>query len=136
MVALITVTIDHKQTKPAVTACYHNKCSISMMMAGPSTKSIFFSIISFLLIKFSHQSSSSPPKAFGRISPEEYILTPEQIEKFHSNGCCTLPNVLTPEEVDIIETTFNQFLNREIHTILNTFLHPMKNAQTAKEDCI
>ena len=48
-------------------------------------------------------------------SPESYILTPEQIETFHKEGCVTLPNVLTEEEVVEIEKVFDQFLNREIH---------------------
>lgn len=48
-------------------------------------------------------------------SPESYILTPEQIDTFHKEGCVTLPNVLTEEEVVEIEKVFDQFLNREIH---------------------
>ena len=48
-------------------------------------------------------------------SPESYILTPEQIDSFHKEGCVTLPNVLTEEEVVEIEKVFDQFLNREIH---------------------
>ena len=48
-------------------------------------------------------------------SPESYILTPEQIDTFHKEGCVTLPNVLTEEEVIEIEKVFDQFLKREIH---------------------
>ena len=51
---------------------------------------------------------------FGRISPTKYILTPNQIEDFHLNGCCTLQNVLTEEEVSEIEKIFDQFLERKI----------------------
>jgi len=43
------------------------------------------------------------------------VLTPEQIEAFHKDGCVTLPNVLTEEEVSGIEKVFDRFLNREIH---------------------
>eukprot|EP00551_Chaetoceros_affinis_P008478 CAMPEP_0203675496 /NCGR_PEP_ID=MMETSP0090-20130426/20791_1 /ASSEMBLY_ACC=CAM_ASM_001088 /TAXON_ID=426623 /ORGANISM="Chaetoceros affinis, Strain CCMP159" /LENGTH=307 /DNA_ID=CAMNT_0050541711 /DNA_START=59 /DNA_END=982 /DNA_ORIENTATION=- len=70
----------------------------------------------FLLFLPSYQASinNHSPK-FGRISESEYILTPEQIKDFHSSGCCTLHNVLSPEEVDTIEETFDRFLNREIH---------------------
>ena len=58
--------------------------------------------------------SNAPPKAYGRISPDEYILTPEQIECFHRDGCTTLDDVLAEDEVAHIEHTFNRFLNREI----------------------
>ncbi|KAL3802745.1 hypothetical protein ACHAWO_010093 [Cyclotella atomus] len=52
----------------------------------------------------------------GRIpGTEDYILTEEQIRTFHEDGCVTVPDVLTEEEVTSIETVFNQFLNREIH---------------------
>lgn len=52
---------------------------------------------------------------FGRVSPTEYIMTPKQIEDFRENGCCTLQNVLTEEEVAEIEKVFDKFINREIH---------------------
>lgn len=51
----------------------------------------------------------------GRTSADGYILTPEQIDTFHKDGCVTLPNVLTEEEVSEIELIFNRFLNREIY---------------------
>ncbi len=51
----------------------------------------------------------------GRIAPNSYVLTPEQIETFHRDGCVTLPNVLTEEEVIEIEQVFDRFLNRDIH---------------------
>ena len=51
----------------------------------------------------------------GRTSPDSYILTPEQIDTFHKDGCVMLPNVLTEEEVAEIEKVFDRFLNREIH---------------------
>lgn len=51
----------------------------------------------------------------GRVSQESYVLTPEQIETFHRDGCVTLPDVLTEEEVAEIEVVFDRFLNRDIH---------------------
>ena len=51
----------------------------------------------------------------GRTSPDTYTLTPEQISTFHKDGCVTLPNVLTEEEVSSIELIFDQFLSRTIH---------------------
>jgi hypothetical protein len=51
----------------------------------------------------------------GRTAPDSYVLTPEHIETFHRDGCVTLPNVLTEEEVSEIEKVFDRFLNREIH---------------------
>lgn len=54
-------------------------------------------------------------KQFGRISPTQYILTPQEIKNFHESGCCTIQNVLTEEEVSQIEFFFDKFINREIH---------------------
>lgn len=51
----------------------------------------------------------------GRVSHESYVLTTEQIQTFHQEGCVTLPDVLSEEEVSEIELVFDQFLNREIH---------------------
>mmetsp|Transcript_6792 Transcript_6792/g.12100 ORF Transcript_6792/g.12100 Transcript_6792/m.12100 type:complete len:245 (+) Transcript_6792:47-781(+) len=51
----------------------------------------------------------------GRTSPASYTLTSDQIDTFHKDGCVTLPNVLTEEEVSKIEKVFDRFLNREIH---------------------
>ena len=44
----------------------------------------------------------------GRTAPDNYILTPEQIDTFHKDGCVTLLNVLTEEEVCEIEKVFNK----------------------------
>jgi len=57
---------------------------------------------------------SSPTIKYGRVSKEEYILTPEQIRCFHRDGCATLPDVLSEDEVVDLEKTLNQFLNRDI----------------------
>mmetsp|Transcript_17685 Transcript_17685/g.26411 ORF Transcript_17685/g.26411 Transcript_17685/m.26411 type:complete len:310 (+) Transcript_17685:72-1001(+) len=57
---------------------------------------------------------ASAVNQFGRISPTEYILSPKQIREFQENGCCTLEDVLTEEEVCDIEVVFDKFLNREI----------------------
>jgi hypothetical protein len=51
----------------------------------------------------------------GRVSHESYVLTTEQIQTFHQEGCVTLPDVLSEEEVSEIELVFDQFLHREIH---------------------
>ncbi|KAL9187930.1 hypothetical protein ACHAXT_006308 [Thalassiosira profunda] len=50
----------------------------------------------------------------GRTAPDAYTLTPEQIATFHKDGCVTLPDVLTEEEVASIETVFDRFLSRDI----------------------
>lgn len=57
----------------------------------------------------------SSPVRYGRISDDEYILTPEQIETFHREGCVTIEDVLTEVEVREIETIYNRFLAGEIH---------------------
>jgi len=54
-------------------------------------------------------------KQYGRISRTEYILSPQEIHDFRENGCCTLQNVLTEDEVADIEEVFDRFLNRDIH---------------------
>lgn len=94
-----------------------------------------FSIITLLgIIVLSHQSPTSPPKKYGRISEDQYILSPGQIKDFHQNGCCTLPGVLTSDEVDIIEETFNKFLNREITVPEKDFCDMSKPFDTPFED--
>ena len=57
--------------------------------------------------------TSSPPR-YGRISDEEYILTPEQIETFHKEGCVTIPDVLNEDEVDYLAYIFDRFVSGEI----------------------
>ena len=52
---------------------------------------------------------------YGRISDNEYRLTPSEIESFHRDGCITLDNVLTEEEVTQITQVFDKFINGEIH---------------------
>jgi len=51
---------------------------------------------------------------FGRISRDKYILTPEQIESFRRDGCTTIEDVLTEDEVTDIEKVFDRFLSRDI----------------------
>eukprot|EP00977_Amphora_coffeiformis_P002212 scaffold425_cov175-Amphora_coffeaeformis.AAC.71 len=51
---------------------------------------------------------------YGRISDDEYRLTPQQIEEFHREGCVTIENVLTEEEVVAIERVFDGFMSGEI----------------------
>jgi len=71
---------------------------------------------------------------FGRISHETYVLTPEQINNFRKDGCCTLDNVLSEEEVDEIEKKFNQFLNKEIFVPGKDFCDMSKPFDTPFED--
>jgi len=57
-----------------------------------------------------------PPSSnrYGRISDDEFRLTPEQIETFHREGCVTIPNVLSEAEIAEIEAVFDRFLSGEI----------------------
>ena len=71
---------------------------------------------------------------FGRISPTEYVLSPQEIQDFHENGCCTLQNVLTEEEVSKIDIVFNRFLNREIPVPGKDFCDMSKPFSTPFED--
>ena len=59
-------------------------------------------------------SENAKGRGYGRVSSTEYILSPEQIESFYRDGCVTLPDVLTQEEVDELEVVFDKFLSREI----------------------
>lgn len=88
-------------------------------------------------------SSSSPSRLtltskaigpYGRVSEETYILTPQQIQKFNEDGCCTLPNVLTEDEVASIEHTFDRFLNRQIHVPGKDFCDMSKPFDTPFEE--
>lgn len=54
------------------------------------------------------------PKVFGRISNDEFCLSPEQIEAFHRDGCITLVDVLTEEEVEELGAVFDRFVSGEI----------------------
>jgi phytanoyl-CoA hydroxylase len=75
-----------------------------------------------------------PGAKCGRISETEYILTPEQIESFHRDGCITLPNVLRQEEVDKLEIVFDKFLSREIPVPGKDFCDMSKPFNTPFED--
>lgn len=70
------------------------------------------------VIAYSEMSNYDAPSAmkpsYGRISEEEFILTPSQIETFHREGCVTVPNVLSEKEVQEIESVFERFVKREI----------------------
>jgi hypothetical protein len=51
---------------------------------------------------------------YGRISHDEYRLTPEQIEAFHRDGCITIPDLLTEQQVDKLAAAFERFVSGEI----------------------
>jgi hypothetical protein len=57
---------------------------------------------------------TTPPTQYGRISDDLFRLTPDQIEAFHREGCVTIENVLTEEEVEEIQTIFDRFTAGEI----------------------
>jgi len=71
---------------------------------------------------------------FGRVSKTEYTLTPDQIRAFHQDGCITLPDVLTEEELSEIETIFDKFLNREYHVPGKDFCDMSKPFDTPFEE--
>jgi phytanoyl-CoA hydroxylase len=51
---------------------------------------------------------------FGRISDDEFILTPDQIDTFHRDGCITIPDVLSSDEVDALTNVFDRFVSGDI----------------------
>jgi len=79
-------------------------------------------------------SNEKQKQLFGRIGPTEYKLTPEQIREFHTNGCCTLNDVLTEDEVSEIEELFDRFVNRQIHVPGKDFCDMSKSFDTPYEE--
>lgn len=63
----------------------------------------------------SSESSPSTSSVYGRISSDEYQLTTEEIEAFHRDGCITIPDLLTDDEVSPLTHVFDQFVNGNIH---------------------
>lgn len=59
-------------------------------------------------------SSTDSTEKYGRLSDDFFRLTPEQIETFRRDGCVTIPNVLTDEEVDELQNIFDRFIDGEI----------------------
>ena len=49
-----------------------------------------------------------------RIDGNTYRVTDEEIESFHVDGYVHLKGLLTADEVDELETVYDQFLRREI----------------------
>lgn len=70
----------------------------------------------------------------GRVSSTQYILSQEQIEAFHRDGCVTLHDLLTEEELLEIEAVFDRFLNRQIHVPGKDFCDMSKPFDTPFED--
>lgn len=52
--------------------------------------------------------------SYGRVSDTEFLLTPEQIETFYREGCVTVEDVLTNEEVEELSEIFDRFVAGEI----------------------
>jgi len=51
---------------------------------------------------------------YGRISDDEFRLTPEQIETFRREGCVTIPSVLREDEIAPLVEVFDRFVSGEI----------------------
>ena len=49
-----------------------------------------------------------------RISGDTYRVTDDERERFHTDGYVHLTGLLTADEVDELETVYDQFLRREI----------------------
>lgn len=83
---------------------------------------------------FSSRRGGSNSIEYGRISKTEFVLTPEQIKTFHREGCVTIPDVLSEEEILEIETVFNQFLDGEIEVPAKDFCDMSKPFGIPRED--
>jgi hypothetical protein len=78
--------------------------------------------------------NSFAKKQVGRVSLTNYILSPVQIEAFHRDGCVTLHDLLTEEELLQIEAVFDKFLDRTIHVPGKDFCDMSKPFDTPFED--
>jgi hypothetical protein len=89
-------------------SCNNNHCceALPTPSTGSSSSSSFTK---------SQQQQNQQQRQYGRISDNEYRLTPSQIESFHRDGCITLDKVLTEEEVTQLTKVFDKFINGEIH---------------------
>lgn len=75
-------------------------------------------ILLFALLAFTDGKGTKPNQQamkYGRISDDEFILTSDQIACFKSEGCVTIPDVLTESEVCNLEAVFEKFMSRDIH---------------------
>lgn len=81
------------------------------MFTRPSMrgKALHYVLILLLLCLVSNASATT----YGR-QGDRFLLTPEQMEAFRRDGCVTIPDVLTENEVQEIEKHYNMFLDREI----------------------
>ena len=97
----------------SVSADYHRYYSYPFLRHSPS----------FLQIRGGSSSSHQDHKdddtvdqqRYGRLSDDYFRLTPEQIETFHRDGCVTILDVLTEEEVDELRQIFDRFVSGVIH---------------------
>jgi Phytanoyl-CoA dioxygenase (PhyH) len=58
--------------------------------------------------------SSGHEEEYGRLSDDLFRLTPDQIETFHKEGCVTIENVLTEQEVEELQAIFDRFTSGDI----------------------
>jgi len=50
-----------------------------------------------------------------------YYLTQEQIQRYHEDGFISVPDVVTPEELERLETTYDKFLRQEVVGLGNDY---------------
>lgn len=86
-----------------------------MMCRLHFTATCFVTLLAVLAIPTNcMKHSKEQPKRYGRISDDEFVLTPDQIECFKREGCVTIPDVLTESEVCHLEAVFEMFMRGEI----------------------
>ncbi|KAL7567632.1 hypothetical protein ACA910_000226 [Epithemia clementina (nom. ined.)] len=79
-------------------------------------------------------SSCNGKEQYGRISHSYYRLTPDQIELFHREGCVTIPDLLSEEEILEFEALANSLLTGEIHIPGKDFCDISKKFGVPMED--
>ncbi len=70
---------------------------------------------------------------FGRMG-DEYLLTPEQIARFHRDGYVTLPGVMAEAELLAIEPDFERFIRGEVPDMARDFCDMSGPADRRFED--
>jgi phytanoyl-CoA hydroxylase len=95
-------------------SCSQRRSKVATMMSVGRLSFGFFSLLFLSVVSSVEASQASSPPRYGRISDDDYILTPDQIEAFHRDGCVTIPDVLTDDEVEVLAVIFNRFVSREI----------------------
>mmetsp|Transcript_13776 Transcript_13776/g.33214 ORF Transcript_13776/g.33214 Transcript_13776/m.33214 type:complete len:364 (-) Transcript_13776:6-1097(-) len=103
---IFTITVSSKFGTHSVEASSSSSATSSSSSITPGPKTPLTSLST---------TTTTVPKKFGRISDDEFILTPDQVEAFRRDGCITIPDVVKEDEVESLVKVFDRFVSGEIH---------------------